>query len=97
MSERFTQLAKLSIDRSADRLNSQLTYFFSFKCGTTGSPCTAAAHYGFGTPFYRASVPFFAVPVTCCTKAVEVGVPGRVPVTHRYSDNSESDPRTCHG
>ena len=28
--ERFTQLAKLSIDRSADRLNSQLTYFFSF-------------------------------------------------------------------
>ena len=27
--ERFTQLAKLSIDRSADRLNSQLTYFFT--------------------------------------------------------------------
>ena len=27
---RFTQLAKLSIDRSADRLNSQLTYSVSF-------------------------------------------------------------------
>ena len=28
--ERFTQLAKLSIDRSADRWNSQPTYFFNF-------------------------------------------------------------------
>ena len=30
MRERFSQLAKLSIDRSADRLNSQLTYLFRF-------------------------------------------------------------------
>ena len=28
--DRFTQLAKLTIDRSADWLNSQLTYFFVF-------------------------------------------------------------------